>query len=109
MRFGESFVGYLEEERDGQTPTLISSHFNLTMPDHGPGPMQNSSMDGRFCPFCRSFAATSALRGELPGRRSWHGRAIPALVSSLKNNGAYDLAAGAVLIEGSAAGMARKP
>ncbi|APD48865.1 DUF393 domain-containing protein [Synechococcus sp. CS-602] len=51
------------------------------------------------CPFCRSFAATSALRGELPGLEIVDGRADHQLREQLKQRG-YDLAAGAVLIEG---------
>lgn len=51
------------------------------------------------CPFCRFFAATSALRGELPGLGIIDGRADHTLRQQLKQRG-YDLAAGAVLIEG---------
>lgn len=51
------------------------------------------------CPFCSSFAAMGELRGGLPQLRIIDGRADHVLRRQLKRQG-FDLATGAVLIEG---------
>lgn len=51
------------------------------------------------CPFCRSFAATSELRGGLPELEILDGRADQLLRQGLFRQG-FDLADGAILIEG---------
>nr|WP_259735395.1 DUF393 domain-containing protein [Synechococcus sp. CS-1329] len=51
------------------------------------------------CPFCSAFAAMGELRGGLPQLRIIDGRADHALRRQLKARG-FDLARGAVLIEG---------
>ena len=51
------------------------------------------------CPFCRSFAASSELRGGLPQLEILDGRADATLRQRLRLQG-YDLADGAILIEG---------
>jgi len=85
-------VDIVEEAGDGTTPTLMFSHFNLTHAAMAQ-PMHTRSMTA-VARFCRSFAATSALRGEIawPGDRGWP-RRITSFVGQLKQRG-YDLAAG---------------
>nr|WP_315855464.1 DCC1-like thiol-disulfide oxidoreductase family protein [Synechococcus sp. Tobar12-5m-g] len=51
------------------------------------------------CPFCRSFAATSELRGGLPDLEILDGRADTLLRQRLSGQG-FNLADGAILIEG---------
>ncbi|MCT0200586.1 DUF393 domain-containing protein [Synechococcus sp. CS-1325] len=51
------------------------------------------------CPFCRHFAATSALRGGLTDLEIIDGRADSVLRQQLAERG-FDLADGAILIEG---------
>ncbi len=51
------------------------------------------------CPFCSTFAAMGELRGGLPQLQIIDGRADHALRRRLKQQG-FDLASGAVLIEG---------
>ncbi len=78
---------------------MISAASTTPDPAEAPGPAPLRLVYDGGCPFCRHFALTSELRGGLGGLEIVDGRAEAGLRRALNQRG-YDLADGAVLIEG---------